>query len=384
MRVAAPAMAAPGPQAVCAMLEAGGHRALFVGGCVRDAILARPVGDIDIATDAVPDRVAALAAAAGLRAVPTGAAHGTVTVIADGRPHEVTTFREDVETFGRHARVAFTDRIEADAARRDFTMNALYADRGGEVLDPLGGLPDVLAGRVRFVGDPAARIAEDRLRVLRFFRFTAWFGRDGIDPAGLAACAAAAGDLPLLSRERIGAEMRKMLAAPDPAPAAAAMAAAGVLAAVLPGADAGPLAPLVHFEGDLPPRWLRRLAVLGGDDPADRLRLSRAEWAALARIGDAARRGMPAHEAGYRLGRDDGRDAVLAAAALAGAPPPAGWAEAVARGAAAVFPLRAADLAPLSGAALGAALRAAETAWIASGFALPQAELRALAVSLPR
>ncbi|MFN3643177.1 MAG: CCA tRNA nucleotidyltransferase [Gemmobacter sp.] len=376
MRIAGDWLAAPGAQAVCTMLEAAGHRALFVGGCVRNALMGRPVADLDIATDALPEAVMALAAAAGLRTVPTGLAHGTVTVIAAGVPHEVTTFRRDVATDGRHATVAFTAAVEHDAARRDFTMNALYADRTGQVIDPLGGLPDLRAGRVRFVGDPAARIAEDYLRVLRFFRFHAHYGADGLDPEGLAACAAAVPGLGRLSRERVGAEMRKLLAAPDPAPAVAAMAAAGVLGAVLPGADPAPLAVLVHLEGDLAPEWLRRLAALGGAAPAEALRLSRAEAQALDRIAGAARDGMPPHEAGYRLGAEAGRDAVLVRAALLAAPLAPGWAAEVARGAAAVCPVSAADFMPrLSGPALGAALKAAEDRWIASGFSLARNDL---------
>ncbi|MFN6977489.1 MAG: CCA tRNA nucleotidyltransferase, partial [Gemmobacter sp.] len=343
---------------------------------VRNALMGRPVTDLDIATDALPEAVMALAGDAGLRAVPTGMAHGTVTVIAAGAAHEVTTFRRDVATDGRHATVTFTTAVEHDAARRDFTMNALYADRTGEVIDPLGGLPDLRAGRVRFVGDPAARIAEDYLRVLRFFRFHAHYGADGLDPDGLAACAAAVPGLGRLSRERVGAEMRKLLAAPDPAPAVAAMAAAGVLAAVLPGADPAPLAVLVHLEGGLAPGWLRRLAALGGAAPAEALRLSRAEAQALDRIAAAARDGMPPHEAGYRLGAEAGRDAVLVRAALLGGPPAPDWAAEVERGATAVCPVSAADFMPrLAGPALGAALKAAEDRWIGSGFVLTRNDL---------
>ncbi len=246
----APWLDDPATRAVCRALTGSGHQALFVGGCVRNALLGRPVADIDIATDATPEEVMALAGAAGLHPVPTGIAHGTVTVVAEGRPFEVTTFRRDVETFGRRAVVAYTRDIAEDAARRDFTMNALYAGPDGTVVDPLGGLPDLLARRVRFVGDPAARIAEDYLRILRFFRIHAWYGdpASGLDADGLAACAAAQAGLARLSRERVGAETAKLLAAADPAPAVAAMAAAGILARVLPGADATPLAALVHLE----------------------------------------------------------------------------------------------------------------------------------------
>jgi poly(A) polymerase len=208
-------------QDVLALLAAPGHRALPVGGCVRNALIGAPVADVDIATDALPETVIGLARAAGLKAVPTGIAHGTVTVVAGGLPFEITTFRRDVETFGRHAAIAFSTRIEEDAARRDFTMNALYACADGTVIDPLGGLPDALARRLRFVGSAPDRIREDYLRILRFFRFTAWYGdpAEGPDAEGLAACAALADGIDGLSRERIGAEMKKLLSAPDPAPA---------------------------------------------------------------------------------------------------------------------------------------------------------------------
>ena len=207
MKIEADWLSDPGPRAVIEALARGGHRALYVGGTVRNALLGLAPGDIDIATDARPERVMELAAAAGLKPVPTGFDHGTVTVVAGHRGIEVTTFRRDVETDGRRAVVAFSDAIEHDAERRDFTMNALYATAGGEVIDPLGGLPDLLARRVRFVGDPAARIAEDSLRILRFFRFHACYGdpEGGIDAEGLAACAAGVDGIAALSRERIGA-----------------------------------------------------------------------------------------------------------------------------------------------------------------------------------
>ena len=365
-------------QQVLELLEAGGHQGLLVGGCVRNALLGQAVSDIDISTDARPERVLELASAAGLRAVPTGIDHGTVTVIADHQPHEITTFRRDVETFGRHAVVAFSDRIEEDAARRDFTMNALYARADGQVLDPLGsGLADLAARHVRFVGHPEDRIREDYLRILRFFRFTAWYGdpAEGPDPDGLAACAEHALGTEGLSRERLGGELKKMLSAPDPAPAVGAMQATGVLGHVLPGAEARALAPLVHLEGAMPPDPIRRLAVLGGEDVAERLRLSRAEARRLELLRIALDEGVP-EVLGYRLGADEGANAVLIRAALIGTEPRAGWQAAVARGAAAQFPVAAADLMPaLSGAALGARLKQLEEAWIASGFRATRDEL---------
>ncbi|MFN3937587.1 MAG: CCA tRNA nucleotidyltransferase [Gemmobacter sp.] len=365
-------------RAVCRALEAAGHRALFVGGCVRNAILGLPVADVDIATDAHPGEVVELATAAGLKAVPTGIDHGTVTVVAEGIPHEVTTFRRDIETFGRHARVAFSTEVAEDAARRDFTMNALYAAPDGRVIDPLGGLPDLLARRVRFVGDPSTRIAEDYLRILRFFRFHAWYGdpAQGIDAEGLAACATMAEGIGRLSRERVGAEMRRLLSAPDPGPAVAAMTSTGVLNRVLPGSDPAALPRLVHLEAGRSPRWLSRLAVLGGTGEAEALRLSRSEAAELHRIRSELDSGRGPAELGYRLGPDLAQDVMLCRAALAGTDLSEDDAAQIAAGAVARFPLRAADLMPgLQGPALGAALRAAENRWIASDFRLGRDEL---------
>lgn len=371
-------------QAVCALLTDAGYQALFVGGCVRNTLLGMAVGDIDIATDALPEDVAALAEKAGFRVVPTGMDHGTVTIVSGGLPYEITTFRRDVATDGRRAVVAFSTSIAEDAARRDLTMNALYATPGGRVIDPLGGLADLRARRVRFVGDAQARIVEDYLRVLRFFRFHAIYGdpEGGIDAEGLAACAANSAGIETLSRERVGAEMRKLLGARDPAPAVAAMAQAGVLVHVLPGADHRALAPLVHLEMGLEmaraPRWLRRLAVLGGEGQTERLRLSRAESVDLGRIRDEIGGPRGAAELAYRHSEAIAGDIVLARAALLQTPPPPDWQAEARRGAAARFPLTAADLMPgLQGVALGARLKELEARWVASGFALTRADLLA-------
>ena len=370
----------PGTQALCAVLEGAGHRALFVGGCVRNALLGVPVADVDIATDALPSEVTRLAEGAGLRVVPTGIDHGTVTVIAEGVPHEVTTFRSDIETDGRRAVVAFATDIVEDAARRDFTMNALYADARGQVVDPLGGLPDLLARRVRFVGDPQHRIREDYLRILRFFRFHAHYGdpMQGLDAEGLAACAELADGLAGLSRERVGAEMRKLLAAPDPAPSVAAMAQAGVLVHAVPGADPRALAPLIHLEAGMPIRWQRRLAVIGGENPGEVLRLSRADTATVAALRAAAGGLLSPAALGWTLGPETGEDAVLARAALMESPLPPDWQADVARGAAARFPVVAADLMPaLSGAALGKRLKELQILWLRSDLRLTRAQLLA-------
>lgn len=360
-------------QQVCAMLTRAGHRALFVGGCVRNAVLDVSVGDIDISTDAPPDQVMGLAEAAGLRAVPTGIDHGTVTVVAGGLPCEITTFRRDVETDGRRAVVAFTKDIAEDALRRDLTMNALYALPDGTVVDPLGGLPDLLARRIRFIEDPMARIKEDYLRILRFFRFHAYYGDPdaGLDPDGLAACAALSSGLETLSNERIGTELLKLLSADDPSPSIAAFAQTGGLGRILPGADHRALPLLVHFEGawSIAPEPLRRLAVLGGSDHQKLLRLSRKDAAQLSVLQDAGQSGTPPAELGYRIGGDAALSAVLLHAAWTEHAPPETAREAIDQGVAAVFPIAAADLQPrYQGAELGKKLKALEARWIASGF----------------
>lgn len=212
--------------------KARGGEIRFVGGCVRDALIGRRLGDYDLATTLPPQAVLDLAKVLTIKAVPTGLAHGTVTLVMDGKPYEVTTLRRDVATNGRHAEVAFTDDWQEDAARRDFTMNALYCDQDGRVYDYFGGLDDAKAGRVRFIGSPEARIREDVLRILRFFRFQAHYGQNGFDPAGLAACCALKDLLPTLSRERVHHELFKLLAANAPVVVWDEMARAGLFEAM--------------------------------------------------------------------------------------------------------------------------------------------------------
>lgn len=379
MRIDAPWLAASHLQAVFAAFRAAGHHAWLVGGAVRNAVLNEPVGDLDLATDATPDQMARLARTAGIKAVPTGAAHGTMTLVVDGVPHEITTFRRDVETFGRHATVTFTREMAEDARRRDFTMNALYADAEGTVIDPLGGLADTLARRVRFVGDAEQRIVEDYLRILRFFRFHAQYaGHRGMDAEGLAAVARHLDGLDTLARERVGSEMKRLLAVRDPAPAIASMAQVGALARILPGSNMRALSPLIHFEEDLgaPPDAMRRLAALGGEAVRDRLRLSKADAARLdllrAEVGSTA---APA-ALGYHHGLDVARDVLLLRAALFEMPLDPAALKAARTGAQARFPVTAGDLMPrYQGAALGARLSALEARWIASGFALSRRDL---------
>ena len=380
MKISGDWISQAGTQALCAALTAAGYRALFVGGCVRNALMARAVADIDIATDALPEIVTNIAETAGFRVVPTGIEHGTVTVIAQGVAHEVTTFRRDIATDGRHATVAFATDIAQDAARRDFTMNALYAQADGSVIDPLGGLADLQARHLRFVGEASARIREDYLRILRFFRFYAIYGdpSQGIDAEGLAACAENLEGLADLSRERVGAEMRKLLAAADPAPAIASMAQAGVLAQILPGASPRALAPLVHLEAGLPPDWQARLAVIGGETLTEALRLSKAETVTIMRIRDEIGSTATPAALGWKFGAQVAQAVVLARAAVLEAPLPIGWQSEIARGACAALPVTAADLMPaLQGPDLGKRLREIEARWLASDLYLGKAALLA-------
>ena len=370
----------PATQSVCESLSRDGAQALFVGGCVRNALLGVDVGDIDIATDARPEKVMAMAQDAGIRAVPTGLDHGTVTLVAGGIPHEVTTFRRDVETDGRRAIVAYSDRVEEDAARRDFTMNALYAKADGTLIDPLNGLPDLRARHVRFIGEATARIREDYLRSLRYFRFHAWYGDParGLDAHALAAISSNLDGMAYVSRERIGAEVLKLLAAPDPGPAVAGMSSAGLLATILPGAESRALAPLVHLEAkfDTPPNPLRRLAALGGGETSDDMRLSRAQAAEIERLRKNTQTMTPAAELGYRLNFEAARDVLLLRSALTGQPLDQQEIDAARHGAQASFPVSAKDLMPkFEGPALGEKLADLEKRWIESGFSLSRMAL---------
>ncbi|MEK6217413.1 MAG: CCA tRNA nucleotidyltransferase [Boseongicola sp.] len=370
-------------QKVLRLLTDAGHQGFVVGGCVRNALLGVPVADIDIATSARPETVIELAKSAGIKAIPTGLAHGTVTVVADHVPHEITTFRRDIETDGRRAVVAFTDAMEEDARRRDFTMNAIYADADGIVADPLGGLPDLDARRIRFIEDANLRIQEDYLRILRFFRFHAQYGDPdaGFDAEALDAIASNLDGLGALSSVRVGAEMRKLLAAADPAPALAAMATTGALIKVLPGANTTFIAPLIHLERQATrsPDFVRRLVALGGEDPSTRLRLSRAEDKTRTNLLALTESGVKPAEIAWRYDVNTAWNAVLLQHAFAGQPLEKDIGAAIDSGAGAKLPVSAKDLMPrLQGAAIGKALQKLARAWIDSDFALTHSELMAL------
>lgn len=316
----------------------GADDARFVGGAVRDTLLGLPVTDLDIATTHAPDQVVTLLREAGIKAIPTGIAHGTITAVISGTVVEVTTLRHDLATDGRHATVAFTRDWQADAARRDFTINALYADPvTGAIFDYFGGLDDLAARHIRFIGDPLARIAEDHLRILRFFRFLARFG-DSPDPDGLAACIARANDLMALSRERIRDELLKLLVARDAVRVCRLMIDHGVLRAVLPEIDTAGVARLdalarAEAAAAIPPHPIRRLAALLPQDAqrndaiGARLKLSNAERQALASaiVDDLAEN---PRALAYRITPDRAMDRLLlagqatAAAAIAGWTPP--------------------------------------------------------------
>jgi poly(A) polymerase len=370
-----------------------------VGGAVRDALMGRPVADVDIATDARPQEVMGAAEAAGLKAVPTGVAHGTVTVVAENRPFEVTTLRKDVETHGRHATVAFTDDWTEDARRRDFTINALYCGADGQVYDPLSGYPDLVARRVRFIGVPAERIREDYLRILRFFRQTADYGDGPADAEGLAACVRERAGLTLLSGERVRGELLRLLAAPRGPEIAALMQDYGLIAAVL-GAAPRPtllarLAALEEAAGFAPDAILRlaALAVEVEEDAErlrDRLRLSNEQTAELLRAAvrepkvDPSATEAHAKVCLYRQGQRAYRERVLIAWARTGDPPRSdAWRQRLAlpeRWQAPDFPLGGADLLAAgvpAGPRVGVLLRALEDWWIAGDFSADERALRA-------
>lgn len=367
-------------QAVFDAFEAAGHSVFVVGGCVRNALLGEPVTDIDMSSPVPPDVATTFLEAAGFRVVPTGVDHGTITVLSCGVPHEITTFRKDVETDGRHAVVAFSDQIEDDAARRDFTINALYADRLGAVIDPVDGLPDIHARRVRFIGNAEDRIREDYLRSLRFFRFHARYGDagNGFDADALAAIAANLDGLEQLSRERVGVELLKLLSVPDPAPAVMTMQQIGVLSQLLPGADARALGPFVHLSAQLGLETdaIPRLASFADEDQASTLRLSRAQAKELSTLREAAKGAMSAAEIGYRIGAKRALHAYTLRCAFLESPIDPNIPGTIEDGAKAKFPISASDLSDrFEGKALGDALREREANWIASGFSLTREQL---------
>ena len=363
----------PGLRAVLAALPG----ARVVGGAVRDALAGREVADIDLATGMHPQEVSRRLRAAGLKAVPTGIEHGTVTAVAGHRGYEVTTLRRDVETDGRHALVDYTEDWRADAARRDFTINAMSLAPDGAVFDYFGGLADLRAGVVRFVGYPPTRIGEDYLRILRFFRFHARYGAGAPDAAALAAIRDGVPGLTRLSAERVWSELKRILAAPDPCESVMMMQQTGVLAAVLPeGGSPDRLAGLV--QAGVPPDPLLRLAALLEGDAAAlaaRLRFSAAERDRLLALRDGQVPADAADDATLRRALADTEADILVGRAwlvgrgdslrqrLVAMPRP-------------VFPLRGRDLCAAGfteGPALGEALAAARAWWLAGGCAADRA-----------
>lgn len=352
-------------------IDPKGDSARYVGGAVRDTLLGVPVNDIDVATKHEPDEILARLKAAGIRSVPTGLAHGTVTAILPGGPVEITTLRRDVSTDGRRATVAFSSNWEDDAARRDFTINALYADpRTLAVYDYFGGLADLAARRLRFIGDADMRIREDYLRILRYFRFQARFGSLPADPVAEQACRELAPGMKGLSRERVGWELLALLALPAPASTVQRMAELGVLKEVLPEADPAPLFALQEAEQreQIAPDALRRLAAMlpaqagVAEQVAARLRLSIAQRKRLSNA--ALRDGTPpdARALAYRLGREEAIDRLLLAGASTA--PLQGWE-------APQFPLKGGEIVAMGvgkGPEVARLLQTVEARWIAESF----------------
>lgn len=358
-------------QTLLGALEAESYQAYFVGGCVRNALLGLPVKDLDVATSARPEVVIKLAKELGFKPVPTGLEHGTVTVVGKGSVLEVTTFRKDIETDGRHAVVAFSDRLEDDAARRDFRMNALYADRSGTVTDPTGGVADIEARKICFVGAPDQRIREDYLRIVRLFRFAAQlgFGAEGIDPLAAQAAARLSYGLRHVSIERQTSEILKLLGADELMATLSLMQETGVLARILRGVSLPVLQRFVDFGESEPVARLAALLVFSGEMP---LRLSKKEQRLFDALRSFAWSTQSGEELAYQTDALTARKAVFLRAALAGGVADVSGLEAAAEQ---HLPLAAKDLPHLSGKALGDALKHAERVWIASGFTLSKEQL---------
>jgi len=388
------------------VLNRDGEEARVVGGAVRNQLLGQAVHEYDIATTAVPEEVVRRVTVAGFKAVPTGIAHGTVTVVIGKQPFEVTTLRKDVETYGRHAKVEFGRDWAGDAHRRDFTINALSVTADGAIHDYTGGLADLSVRRVRFIGEAKTRIAEDFLRILRFFRFHAAYGHGDPDRAGLAACIEGRAGLEQLSRERVRMEMLKLLAAARATPTLAVMSEAGLLMRVLGGVPylaAFEMMAKVELAAGVAPDAARRLGALAVAIPEDaerlwqRLRLTNAEHARLAAMGAEWRGLSPAQgeqtarAALYRLKPEHYLDCALLAWARAQASAHdetwRAFATLPQRWQAPEFPLKAADFIARGvekGPALGAAMRVAEAAWIAAGFPEERGALDAIAAQVTR
>jgi len=388
-------------QTLLKVLSANGEQARIAGGAVRNALLGEPVADVDIATTNEPGETIVRAEAAGFKTVPTGIDHGTITVVAGGKPYEVTTLRADVETDGRRAKVAFGRDWKADAERRDFTINALYADADGTIVDLVGGLADLESRTLQFIGDAEQRIREDFLRILRFFRFFAWYGSGRPDADGLKACARLKDGLDQLSAERVWSELTKLLAAPDPSRSLLWMRQASVLTKVLPesekwGIDA--IHGLVAAERDL--KWpvdpmLRLAAIVPPDQSrmaamSTRLRLSNEEAARMEAWSSAAlatreTTDLAMRQAIYRTDRQGIADRLKLALAASRAKAindnaalhdAAGYARLLKianNWEKPIFPLKGADILATGvpeGPELGKRLKTLETAWIESGFQL--------------
>ncbi len=359
-----------------------GFPAYFVGGCVRNALLGLPVTDIDIATPATPDEVMELGRASHIKTLPTGIKHGTVSWILDKQIFQITTYRRDIKTDGRHAQVAFSDCMKTDAGRRDFTMNALYADAAGTVFDPISGLDDLRRGRVRFIGDAAQRIAEDGLRILRFFRMSALYGADGgnkLDAAGLAACGTHGASLARLSQERISTEFRLLLSAPNPAPVLLAMEGAGLLTRIITGCRADFITRFIDLETAIGARvnWIFRLAILGGQGVVEGescLRLSNVEkksYTGVLLAVKALDSGIKNSALGYYHGAEIARAAVMYRAVQLGQDLDKVVLEQIDFGANQQnkYPIKATDLMDFAeGRELGDLLKKGERIWVQSDF----------------
>ena len=365
-------------QAIFHMFTEAGYKIYCVGGCVRNSLLKEPIEDVDLATTARPSEIIKLAKSKGLKSIPTGFSHGTVTIICNKKSFELTTFRDDIKTDGRHAEIVFSNDILIDAQRRDFTINALYANSNGDILDPLNNLKDIKSKTVRFINDPNKRILEDNLRILRFFRFHAWYGNpnQGLHRDGLKACRENREKIKSLSKERIGAELKKLLSAPNPEPALLAMKTTGVLEIVLPNAKIKKLSSLIVLEGVKDINWISRIHIMRAVVPNDLWSMSKKESTFSTLLKTFLGGDETAAHLSYLHGGDVAFQVSLLKSALSNKRTSETLEADIERGTTALFPVTSGDLTPLlKGNELGDKLRELKLKWLKSNFSLNKDEL---------
>ena len=370
----------PDTKKITKMFIDKGHKIYFVGGCVRDSILGNPVTDIDMSTTALPDQITQIAKANSLRAIPTGIKYGTITIISNCKPYQITTFRKDATTDGRHAEVLYSNDMITDATRRDFTINALYADADGNVIDPLKGINDLYSRIIKFIFNPKKRIIEDNLRILRFFRFHAWYGDPdkSLDPASLNACTYYKSKVATLSNERMGAEMKKIMSAPNPISSLEAMAMAVVLELVMPKASTSQLSSLLKLENKIQRgiHWTTRAAIMTSTDLKNIWKISKVDYKKLWNLQKLKVGKDKVSKISYLYGEEFSWQYAILKYVSLNKDIPKNICTEIKRGTNALFPIKSCELInDFKGPELGKRIKDLQHAWVNSDFSLTREEL---------